>query len=214
MAGVRDHQTPSGSGPDRACPVSARRPSISGFGTRRRPLRPAQAGHDVLLRVCPELGPALDYCVAGKSFRSSDLRRGCADRRGARLQRASEPRPSAPVGARRAFSQRGSVERQHLPGCDDPGSIGRRFSVCILTRSVSGIRDRHAHRYRRSILHASNHTANPGAGARTRHLDHCSSRLPLHLEPQAGPGFNLARYVCRSTRRRRRPASGLCQRNS
>ena len=147
--------------------------------------------------------PAVGDRLAGQPFRPSDLRRGRAGRRGARLQCSGEPGASAPTGSGRTFSQRRGLERQHLSGGNhsrarpsaDFSTLSRAGPTVVYATAVVTGR-------RRRIFHASNHPADPGAGARTRHLEHRAGGLPLHLEPQAGAGLDLAGHVCRSAGRR------------
>ena len=183
MAGVRDHPAASRSRIDRPGPVSARHALVSGFGTCGRPLRPAQSGHVVLLRLRRFFRVAVGDRLERQPFCSSDLRRrrdgGCS----ARLQRPSEPRASAPTGSGGTFPQRRGLERQHLSGGNHPRTINRRLSVRALTRAHGGVRHCGSHGPGRRFFHSPDHLADPGPGARTRHLEHCAGGVSLHLEP-------------------------------
>ena len=165
MAGLRDHPAATGSRPDRPRSIFARRASVPGLRTRRGPLRPPQTGHAVLLRIRRELRPAVAHRLAGKPFGTSDLRGGGAGRRGARIQRSGKPGASATTGAGRAFPQRSGLERQHLSGGNDSGSLDRRVSLRLLARPVGRLCDRNGHSDSRRVFYSEDHTTGPGAGA-------------------------------------------------
>src|SRR6185295_17904340 len=61
--GWRDHPASSRSGIDRLGPVSPRHAPVSGFGTCGGPLRPAQSGHVVLLRLRRCFRTAVGDCL-------------------------------------------------------------------------------------------------------------------------------------------------------
>ena len=143
LAGLRDHEAPTGSWPGRSRTVSSRHPVIPGRGTRCGSLQPPQTDRCVLRRIRFVLRIALLYRAARNPLGLCDLWCPRPSRRGSLTQRARKPCPASAASSRRAFSKRDFMGLQRISIRHDSGPVTRRACLRGLSRSDGRIRSGH-----------------------------------------------------------------------